>query len=181
LSDGIRLTTDLLLRNSKVVSSGQGCPTPAPNGGATIAIMKTFLGSIAAFACLTLVSSAIAETVPAESKLYIDRMNGFENYISAAILGKKIPIIVVTDRAQADYLVTGSWRESNGGTSGNGSLVAPLKRRTNYSASISIVDPKTSALVFAYSSEKSASHDLSKEIADDWANHLKHEMQPKKK
>jgi len=128
------------------------------------------------FLCLVISTIAFAQGIPANSKLYIEKMNGFEDYLSAAILAKKIPITIVLDRTQADYILTGTWRESNGGTSGNGSLVAPLKRRTNYSSSISIVDPKTSAVVFAYSSQRSGTHDLSKQTAEDLAKHLSEEM-----
>jgi len=146
--------------------------------------MKVLLGLL--FVCLyfaswTCCAAAVqAAVVSANSKLYIDVMDGFDSYLSAAILAKHIPVTVVRDRDKADYLVTGTWRESEGGTSGNGSLVRPLKRRTNYSASISIVDPKTSAVIFAYSSQRSATHDLSKEIAEDLANHLRDQILPKK-
>jgi hypothetical protein len=85
------------------------------------------------------------------------------------------------DKGQADFVVGGSWRESDGGTSGNGSLVAPLKRRTNYSASISVIDPKSSAIVFSYAVQRSGTHDLSKEVAEDWASKLLKEVAPKNK
>ncbi|HEV2578272.1 MAG TPA: hypothetical protein VGU25_13780 [Acidobacteriaceae bacterium] len=116
--------------------------------------------------------AALAGGVPANAKVYIAPMNGFENYLSAALLAKNVPVTIVLDKSQADYVVTGSWRETDGGTSGNGSLVSPLHKRTNYSASIAVIDPKSSAVAFSYSSEKSGSHDLSKQVAEDWANHL---------
>ncbi len=127
------------------------------------------------------VPKAAKAAVSPNSNLYIEPMNGFENYLAAAILAKKVPIAVVLTQAKADYVVSGIWRESDRGTSGNGSIVAHLRKRTNYSASVSIVDPKASALVFAYSSQRSATHDLSKEIAEDLASHLREEMLPKKK
>ena len=142
--------------------------------------------------CMSFVAIALAAPLrPAEQpaaaafgqqpKVYIQPQDGFEGYLSAAILAKKLPLTVVLDQAQADYIVKGSWRESEGGESGNGSIVRPLRRRTNFSASILIVDPKTSAVIFAYSSQKSGTHDLSKQIAEDWAHHLRHEMASKKK
>ena len=60
-----------------------------------------------------------------------------------------MPLVVVLDKDKADFLTTGTWRESYGGTSGNGSLVRPLRARKNYSASVSIVDPRSSAVVFS--------------------------------
>jgi len=123
--------------------------------------------------CLCLTSlSAFAQPISPKSKLYISPMNGFETYLAAAILAKQVHLVVVLDKAKAEYVLAGTWSESDGGTSGNGSLVRPLKTRTNYSASISIVDPTTSAIVSAYSSQRSGSHDLSKEIAENLAKQL---------
>jgi hypothetical protein len=125
-------------------------------------------------------STTFAQTITPGSKLYIEPMNGFESYLAAAILAKKIPVSVVLDKARADYLVTGTFKEEAGGTTGNGSLVRPLHNRTNYSTSVSIVDPRTTAVAFAYSSQRSASHEASKELAEDWATHLRDEMLKKK-
>jgi hypothetical protein len=93
-------------------------------------------------------------------KIRILPMDGFENYLTSAIVAKKVPITVVLDKDQADYVVNGSRRESNGVTSGNGSLYRPLKARTNYSASISIIDPKSSTIIFSYAVQRSGTHSL---------------------
>ena len=53
--------------------------------------------------------------VSPNANLYIEPMNGFENYLGAAILVKKVPIAVVLTQAKADYVVSGIWRESDGG------------------------------------------------------------------
>jgi hypothetical protein len=126
-----------------------------------------FLGSALA--------QAPAEAKPAkaslfsDARIYIPPMNGFENYLTSALASKKVPLTVVLGREQADFVVKGSWRETNGGTSGNGSIIAPLKRRTNYSCSMAVVDPKSSAIVMSYAVQRSGTHDLSKEVAEDWA------------
>src|SRR5437868_14863214 len=82
-------------------------------------------------------------TLAAGMKLFIEPMGGFESYLQAAILSKHLPITVLLDRAQADFIAGGSWRELDGGFSGNGSLVRPLRTRKNYSASVSIIDSKS--------------------------------------
>jgi hypothetical protein len=130
---------------------------------------------------LLCVGSALSQGVTTGSKLFIEPMNGFENYLTAAIQAKHVPVTIVLDKGHADYIVTGSWRESNGGTTGNGSIVAPLKQRINNSASISIVDPMTTAVVFAYSASRSETHDASKQLAEDWATELLKQMSGKKK
>jgi hypothetical protein len=130
---------------------------------------------------LLCVGAVLSQGLSTGSKLFIEPMNGFENYLTAAIQAKKVPVTIVLDKSQADYIVTGSWRESNGGTTGNGSILAPLKQRINNSASVSIVDPKTTAVVFAYSANRSETHDASKQLAEDWATQLLKQMSGKKK
>ena len=120
-------------------------------------------------------------TLAAGAKVFIEPMGGFESYLQAAILSKHLPLTVVTDKSQADFIAIGSWRELDGGFSGNGSIVRPLRTRKNYSASVSIVDPKSSAIVFAFSTQKSGSRDLSKEIAEEWATNLLKYLSPKSK
>jgi len=120
-------------------------------------------------------------TLAAGAKVFIEPMGGFESYLQAAILSKHLPLTVVLDKAQADFIAGGSWRELDGGFSGNGSLVRPLRTRKNYSASVSIVDPKSSAIVFSFSAQKSGSRDLSKEIAEEWAAKLLKELSPRPK
>jgi len=142
--------------------------------------MKNFLLAMVGILLLGLGTFAQTRTIPQGAKLYIEPMSGFESYLAAAILAKKVPVSVVLDKAQADYLVAGTFKEEAGGTTGNGSLVRPFHNRTNYSASVSVVDPKTNAVAFAYSSQKSASHEASKEIAEDWATHLRDDMLKKK-
>ena len=39
--------------------------------------------------------------------LFIEPMNGFENYLEGAILKKKVPVVVVDDRSKADFVMTG--------------------------------------------------------------------------
>ena len=142
--------------------------------------MKTLSALSIVFLLGLFSTTVMGQVVPSGSKFYIEPMNGFETYLTAAILAKKVPATVVLDKVQADYIVVGNWKEEDGGTSGNGSLVSPLHKRTNYSLSASVVDPKTSAVVFSYSSQKSESHDASKELAEDWASHLRDSMLGKK-
>lgn len=45
-----------------------------------------------------------AKPIPAGSKIYIASIpGGFNNYIAAGIIEKKVPVIVVSDRFKADY------------------------------------------------------------------------------
>src|SRR5260370_1676837 len=46
--------------------------------------------------------------IPPGSKIYVAPMGGFENYVIAGILNKKVPVVLVTDRGKADYEIRGS-------------------------------------------------------------------------
>ena len=51
-------------------------------------------------------SGASTRIVPG-SKLFIEPMDGFDTYLAAAILKKKVPVMVVDDRGKADFVMTG--------------------------------------------------------------------------
>jgi hypothetical protein len=41
------------------------------------------------------------------SKVYIEKMNGFEAYLAAAFSKKKVQLVPVADEEQADYIISG--------------------------------------------------------------------------
>jgi hypothetical protein len=132
-----------------------------------------------AIALLSLALSLLAqkaETPGQGSHVFIAPMGGFEVYLQAAITSKKVPLTVVLDKDKADFLVNGVWRELDGGFSGNGSLIRPLRTRKNYSASVSLVDLKSTAVLFSVAVQKSGSRDLSKEIAEELAAKIGKEL-----
>lgn len=48
--------------------------------------------------------------VKAGSTVFIEDMDGFGDYVAAAFHAKRVPLVIVTDKAKADYIVTGSCR-----------------------------------------------------------------------
>jgi hypothetical protein len=67
---------------------------------------------------LCIVGAAYAQTVlnlPPGSKVYIEPMNGFENYLVAALQKKKVQVVVVADRGAADFVITGSSQHEKAG------------------------------------------------------------------
>jgi hypothetical protein len=133
---------------------------------------------------LTALAAIVLSCIPAfaqsplapDSKIFIEPMNGFESYLSAAIRDEHVPLVVVLDKTKADYFITGVWQEESAGYTGNGSLVRPIRTRTNNSASISIVDPKSTAVVFSASTQQTKTHQASKEVAEDLAKQLQKAM-----
>jgi hypothetical protein len=101
-----------------------------------------------AFAFVLLAFSAIAfaqvPQIKSGATVYIEPANGFEIYLSAAFIEVGVPLVVVTDKDKAEYiiksdakqLVESSWRTS----------------WTDVSATFSVVDPRSSQIVFAGSS-----------------------------
>jgi hypothetical protein len=112
-----------------------------------------------------------AKPIPAGSKIHIAPISGgFENYIAAAILKKKVPVALVTDRLKANYEISGvsesekaNWAKMLFGKSG----------ASAEQASIQVVDLKTGEVVFAYSVNKANSARGKQSAGEACAKHLK--------
>ncbi|MDR3715088.1 MAG: hypothetical protein P4L51_19925 [Puia sp.] len=122
------------------------------------------------------------------STVYIEPMGGYETYLAAALLKRHVPVVVVTDKEKADFVVASivSRKDpaqpgivinnrasanvgSNSGNSdawnkgwdaGSGYPRPGALGRTD--ASISVMDPKTSQIVFAYSAGSYRSNQIEK-------------------
>jgi hypothetical protein len=130
--------------------------------------------------------------------VYIEPMDGYETYLAAAIAKKQVPLVLVTDRTKADYIITSTVSQhspsqptvvvnnttnvnSNGFPAGGGFPHAGYgASQGSTSASISVVDVHSSQIVFAYAAGKSANHQL-QSTAEACAKHLKEFIiQPRK-
>src|SRR6266550_1477663 len=60
-------------------------------------------------------SSAADTKIPRNSKVYIAPMDGFEVYLAAAFRKKEVPLIIVTQRDNADFMISGSHEKKNAG------------------------------------------------------------------
>jgi hypothetical protein len=127
-------------------------------------------------ATLVFATALLSQPISSGARLFIEPMNGFENYLTAAILAKKVPVNIVVDKTHAEYVATGTFKQEPAGNSGVIALIRPLHNETNYSASVSVIDQKTDSVTFAYSSQRSASHNASKQVAEDWAAHFRDEI-----
>ena len=88
--------------------------------------------------------------IPAGSKVYIEKMEGFETYMVAALDKKKVPLVVVSKREDADFEIKGVAEKQKAGWAktifGSGMPSA--------SASIQIVNLKSGVVAFAVSEER---------------------------
>lgn len=120
-------------------------------------------------------SEATPTRIVPGSKLFIEPMDGFESYLSAAILKKKVPVVVVDDRSKADFIVTGSSHVDKAGWAKT-IFVSP---NPHAEASISIKDARTGNMVFAYNVDKSNAVRANQSTAEACAKHLKEEIEKK--
>ena len=141
---------------------------------------------------------AQAPQLKSGATVYIEPMGGFETYLTAAIVKKHVPLVVVTDKSKADYIITSnvSHKEivqpsvvvNNSNTNViNGNATNPYLARAQQlqdqawaekralgstSTSIAIVDPRSSQIVFAYAAGKEGGNQLQR-TAEECAKHLK--------
>lgn len=121
------------------------------------------------------VSSGALTRIAPGSKLFIEPMDGFDTYLSAAILKKKVPVMVVDDRTKADFIVTGGAHVDKAGWAKT-IFVSP---NPHAEASIAIKDAHTGNLVFAYNVDKSNAVRANQSTAEACAKHLKEAIEKK--
>jgi hypothetical protein len=133
--------------------------------------LKTVISPLilATLCCFLLVSAQTKSQIPAGSKIFINPMGGFETFLKAAMENKKVPLVVVEDKAQADFEIIGT---------SNSQKASTMKKilgnwHSREEAGINMVNIKTSETVFAYSVHKEASAHGKKSTAEACAKHLK--------
>jgi len=89
--------------------------------------------------------------IPSGSKVYVAPMGGFESYIVASIMKKKVPVAIVADREKAEYEIKGAAESEKAGWA---KIVFTGNDSTNEQASVTVTEIKTGAVVFAYSVHK---------------------------
>ena len=114
--------------------------------------------------------------IPDGSKVYVNDirgMGGFENYLAAALKKKKVGLLLVTDRAQADFEINGYAENQKAGWAkiifGSG--------RPESEASIQVVNLKTSVVAYAVASYKVDSWNGKKSTAEHLAKNLRQKME----
>ena len=116
--------------------------------------------------------------IPKGSKVYVEPMGGFETYLSAALLNKKVPVQVVDNKANADFILSGGSKVEQAGWAKT-LFISPLPHAT---ASIALKSNPDGVLVFAYAVDKPNARKADQSTAEACAKHLKEfiEKQDKK-
>ena len=114
--------------------------------------------------------------IPANSKVFLAPMGGFEEDLKAAIQSKKVPVVLVTDKDQADYEIAGTSDTEKASTV---KKVVMRDWHSNEQASITVSDRKSGEVVFAYSVNKKSSAHGKRSTAEACAKHLKEQIEGK--
>ncbi|HMC30560.1 MAG TPA: hypothetical protein VKL99_06965 [Candidatus Angelobacter sp.] len=107
--------------------------------------------------------------IPSGSKIYVAPMGGFENYVVAGILKKKVPVSIVASRDKADFEINGSAETQKAGWA---KIVFMKSDQTNEQASIQVTEIKTGNVVFAYSVNKANSYKGKQSAGEAIGKHL---------
>ncbi len=107
--------------------------------------------------------------IVAGSKVFIEKMDGFETYLAAAFAKKKVNLVPVTDKEQADYIISGNSEDKKAGWA---KIVFMGNIHSDNAASVTMADKKTSAIVFAYAVNKKSTMHGDQTTAEACAKHL---------
>ena len=115
-------------------------------------------------------------SIPAGSRVFLEPMGGFETYLKAAMTKKKVPLQIVEDKTQADFIITGHSESQKASTA---KKVIMGNFHSNEDASINVSNVKTGEVVFAYEAHKDSSAHGQQSTAEACAKHLNEKIEGK--
>jgi hypothetical protein len=142
--------------------------------------MKKLLG-IAALLCITAPAFApFSYAQTSNPKIYIAPQNGFESYLAGAFTKKNVPAQMVQSPEEADYILSPApveqKPESTGGKIARCLFAYCAGIEGSQTASVTLTDAKTNAVVWAYNVRKGGSSNF-QSSAEACAKHLKNWLQ----
>ena len=129
-----------------------------------------------------------ARLIPRNSKIYIapiraedpnkPQAEGFESYLAAALRKKDVPLLIVADRSQADFIIEGTADQKGAGWAKK-LILADFRKST--SASITVTNLKTGVVAYADSSDRSSANRGLRSSAEKLAKYLKKKIEDDEK
>ena len=129
-----------------------------------------------------------AQLIPRNSKVYIapftsedpnkPQAEGFESYVAAALRKKTVPLIIVADRAQADFVIEGSADKKGAGWA---KKIFLGDFRNSTSASMTVTNRRTGVVAYADSSDRSSANRGLRSSAEKLAKYLKKKIEDDEK
>ena len=114
--------------------------------------------------------------IPHGAKVYVGQIqgfNGFENYLVAAFKKKQVDLLVVSDRSQADFEITGFADNKRA----NWAKIIFGSGLPESEASIQVINLKTSVVAYAVGSYKVDAVNGKKSTAEHLAKNLRQKME----
>ena len=143
--------------------------------------MKRLFCIVAALAVLVLVP-VLCHAQTSGPKIYIAPQNGFESYLAGAFTKKSVPAQIVQTEDAADYILSPApveqKPESTGGKIARCLFAYCAGIEGSQTASVTLIDAKTKAVVWAYNVKKNGSSNF-QSSAEACAKHLKHWLEHK--
>jgi hypothetical protein len=141
--------------------------------------MKKLFG-IAAICTIALAFAPVGHAQISNPKIYIAPQNGFETYLAGAFTKKSVPAQIVVEAEAADYILSPApvqqKPESAGGKIARCLFAYCAGIEGSQTASVSLIDAKTKAIVWAYNVKKGGSSNF-QSSAEACAKHLKNWLQ----
>jgi tetratricopeptide (TPR) repeat protein len=94
------------------------------------------------------------QPIPPNSKIYIEEWHGFEKYLQEAIRKKNVPLVIVADRASADFELRGGYSGGRGHWTVEGDRIpVPVKVHDDVSGQLSVINLRTNRRAWATTAE----------------------------
>jgi len=144
--------------------------------------MKKPLGYAALFCIIALTFSPFTHAQIANPKIYIAPQSGYESYLAGAFTKKSVPAQMVQDPEGEDYILSPApvqqKPESAGAKIARCLFAYCAGIEGSQTASVTLIDAKTKAVVWAYNVRKGGSNNF-QSSAEACAKHLKHWLEHK--
>jgi hypothetical protein len=124
----------------------------------------------------------LAMRIPMNSRVYIapfksedptKPVEGFDTYMAAALRKKKVPVIMVADRSQADFAIEGSADKKAAGWAKKW-ILGDFRRSA--SASLTVTNLHTGVIAYADASDRASANKGLRSSAEKLAKYLKRKM-----
>ncbi len=134
-------------------------------------VLKSFI--LTAFCILPILAaqSNADMHIPRGARLFISPVEGgYDIYLAAAIINKKVPVVLVTDKSKADFELSSVTETERAGWA---KMFFMGSNASAEQASIKIVNLKTDTIVYGYNVNKSKSVRGKQSSSEACAKHLK--------
>jgi hypothetical protein len=125
-----------------------------------------------------------ARLIPKNARVYISpirpedpenlKAEGFENYLAAALRKKNVPLLIVADRSQADFVIEGTADQKGPGWAKK-IILGDFRKST--SASMIVTNVRTGVVAYADSSDRASANRGLRSSAEKLAKYLKRKIE----